>query len=174
MCRKCVAMADHHCIWIRGCVGEGNLKFFIAFLILHQAMLIYAFVVAIYVLKIYIDQEDLWNREFEDVRTGEVVSTSWLILFLYLMKMQEWVLFLSVLCGVMALAVSFFAYYQIRLVLTGLTTNESAKFNRLGKIFEDPSLSILEKTKISDSIISAYEVYKPTSALDAFKRVIFA
>lgn len=31
-CERCVAEYDHHCPWIRNCVGAGNFKIFIAFL----------------------------------------------------------------------------------------------------------------------------------------------
>lgn len=32
-CERCVARMDHHCVWLMGCVGEGNWKFFFVFLV---------------------------------------------------------------------------------------------------------------------------------------------
>lgn len=33
-CERCVLDYDHHCPWIRNCVGAGNFKIFIAFLVI--------------------------------------------------------------------------------------------------------------------------------------------
>lgn len=43
MCGICVQKYDHHCVWINGCVGLYNYRYFLAFLFLHAIICTYGF-----------------------------------------------------------------------------------------------------------------------------------
>ena len=45
LCKKCVARHDHHCIWIQGCVGQNNYKYFLGFIISHAIFCFIGFLV---------------------------------------------------------------------------------------------------------------------------------
>jgi len=38
VCGHCVSKFDHHCIWIKGCVGERNYKWFLMFIGSHALL----------------------------------------------------------------------------------------------------------------------------------------
>jgi len=45
ICDRCICGMDHHCPWMNNCIGSGNLKHFILFLIYVWTLAVYAFVV---------------------------------------------------------------------------------------------------------------------------------
>ncbi|MCO5580786.1 hypothetical protein L7F22_034657 [Adiantum nelumboides] len=47
ICGRCVARFDHHCGWTNTCIGENNLRYFMAFLLWHCVLLLHGtFVIA--------------------------------------------------------------------------------------------------------------------------------
>lgn len=42
LCRRCIPLQDHHCIWINNCVGYGNYEYFYPFLLANCTILSYA------------------------------------------------------------------------------------------------------------------------------------
>ena len=49
-CNRCVHRLDHHCLWLGNCVGEGNHRLFIAYLIAQGTLLGWAAFSSIFVL----------------------------------------------------------------------------------------------------------------------------
>ena len=49
-CNRCVHRLDHHCLWLGNCVGEGNHRLFIAYLIAQGTLLGWAAFASIFVL----------------------------------------------------------------------------------------------------------------------------
>ena len=64
MCDKCVLKFDHHCIWINGCVGLYNYKWFLTFLLLHAALTTYGFVAGVAIFLHIIEEKRLFNNYF--------------------------------------------------------------------------------------------------------------
>jgi hypothetical protein len=42
ICRRCIARADHHCVWVNNCLGRGNYKYFLGLLLSITSLLVYA------------------------------------------------------------------------------------------------------------------------------------
>lgn len=60
-CGGCVARYDHHCIWLRKCVGEKNYLEFLAFLIVHLGLCWYGTYVISMILLGWADATRLWT-----------------------------------------------------------------------------------------------------------------
>ncbi|KAF9620130.1 hypothetical protein IFM89_010789 [Coptis chinensis] len=45
ICDRCVARFDHHCGWMNNCIGEKNIRYFMAFLVWHFLLCLYGAVV---------------------------------------------------------------------------------------------------------------------------------
>lgn len=50
LCNKCISKHDHHCVWIKGCIGEKNYKYFVAFLFTHALFCAFGFLIFLEVL----------------------------------------------------------------------------------------------------------------------------
>lgn len=64
LCNKCISLHDHHCIWIRGCVGEKNYKYFVLFIFSHSVFCLVGFLVSYQVIKGIIIGDNLFNKKF--------------------------------------------------------------------------------------------------------------
>lgn len=137
-------------------------------------MLIYGFVICFFVLRRFINQNQLFEREFTDMSSGERLPATFFMVFLYVSRVHEWPVFLAFLCGVMGIAVTVFIGYHLKLVRNGTTTNESAKIDWLVRRYKHPSIPPEFKARLQNSLINVHDVYRPSSMLEALKLVFFA
>jgi palmitoyltransferase len=127
LCKACVARSDHHCIWLRTCVGQNNYRYFLLLLLSVSMLLVYG---------AYLGYTLLYNALQEALYHGPPGG--------YWSRGMPWLRYLEFLG--LAIAddirvggVAFFALltaplssvmlgYHIYLIWAGMTTNESGKW----------------------------------------------
>lgn len=57
LCNRCVSVFDHHCPWIRSCVGEKNIHLFTKFIFSHMTFCFLKFLLSFYILMVLISNE---------------------------------------------------------------------------------------------------------------------
>ncbi|CCH44997.1 putative S-acyltransferase [Wickerhamomyces ciferrii] len=107
ICDQCIVFFDHHCVWINNCVGKGNYKWFYLFLIMNVIVLTYATIISFNLIQTIVNDESIGYDEFENFQNE-------LILFL--------------ICGLLDIVVTWFAFESFKLVYMGMTTNEQQKW----------------------------------------------
>lgn len=114
-------------IRIKGCVGERNYKYFLAFLLSHSLMCLYGFCVALQVALTIMDKERLWNMRFRSSSTGQEYAAGYRVLGLYFLTNYNWLTFLIIICFVMFSALLLFFMYHLYQINRGMTTSENSK-----------------------------------------------
>lgn len=110
ICRSCVLVADHHCIWVNNCIGKGNYIYFYSFLVANVVSLSYGF---LRVLQISLTSSQRYPRT---------------------------TLIFTILCGTFAIICGVFTALQLQLVADGMTTNEKDKWYTIQQIMAEGSL----------------------------------
>ena len=73
----CWAKFDHHCIWIRQCVGEKNYKWFLMFLLFHAILCLYYALIGTLSIYAHIQDSKLLESQFY---MGEgYVQANWML-----------------------------------------------------------------------------------------------
>jgi hypothetical protein len=134
-CRVCnleVTRFDHHCIWINQCVGLGNIKEFLLFLLFNNMMCLYGGYLGVGILMDIAKSEDLMNSWFRDSLTGQRYKASLYYVFIYLMGRETILVYMTILCLFIGSFLLFFTWYHwVTLIRSGITTNEDDKLRYL-------------------------------------------
>jgi hypothetical protein len=128
MLGRCVEKYDHFCPWINNCVGGLNYKYFLLFVASTAMFLIYGTFVLVNVLLYIIERDNLWNVKFMHTGSNQVMDADWRIVGQYMIAQHGMLLFILVLCSVMALTLVGFTVYQLYLISQGRTANENSKW----------------------------------------------
>ena len=136
-CRFCgidIARFDHHCVWINQCVGLGNIKPFLLFLLSNNVMCIYGGFLGIGILYDLVHSQGLHEAWFQDA-SGQRFKASPYYIFVYLVGTQTLLCYVTIIAIFMGTFLSFFTWYHwVTLMREGITTNEESKLSRLDDI----------------------------------------
>ncbi|KAJ3215227.1 palmitoyltransferase swf1 [Dinochytrium kinnereticum] len=127
ICKACVAKADHHCAWINNCVGHYNYRYFIMFLGSTASIALYGTYLVFRILQNEMDVRRVWSLVIYDRETyARTKITSWQAIMV-----EPLLSALALFAGIAGIVVLVFMLYQLSMVLRGLTTNESFKWDDL-------------------------------------------
>ncbi len=124
---QCISRFDHYCIWLNTAVGERNYRYFLAFLIIHVAMLWYGGVATMTVFAQEARDKRLFEATYFSRKSNTRVSASWWIVVQYLMHENYELAMCLMLCVVMGTVLTGFVGYHLYLACTNSSTNESMK-----------------------------------------------
>ena len=130
VCDYCVAKIDHHCIWINQCVGYSNYKYFLAFILSHSLICLYAGQVGYYIFLFISYKEKLWNAVFVD-GLGNKIKTGTFTVFQVLLKRYTLLMFIVILCLVIGFTLAGFLVYHIFLLRKNMTSEETIKISKV-------------------------------------------
>jgi len=131
-CGHCIAKSDHHCVWINNCVGYLNFRYFLLFLISNIVISLYGCYLSIYLMRAKGDSIGLnsgyafnrYTRRYEKIGFKEYI----LIMFSEDPILCALVLFLG---ASILVVLGFIGYQSYLTIISGMTTNELAKWGRL-------------------------------------------
>ncbi|KAI5079619.1 hypothetical protein GOP47_0005098 [Adiantum capillus-veneris] len=162
ICGRCVARFDHHCGWTNTCIGENNLRYFMAFLFWHCALCLYGtFVIAAIVAG------EVKKRNLVHLLTfyyGVEPSLQKLspYVFQWVLAFYSQQLLLLLFLGILSLLLTGFFGYHLYLVLTNITTNETYKWESYKRWKQHVSSSEGPKvTSVDGSASSSEQVSSP-------------
>lgn len=126
-----VARFDHFCGWVNNTIGEENYRDFLAFLAVHTGMCFYGAVVLGLLFEGEIKEKKLFEVTFYNIRTKEEFKANWHVVAQYLFVNKTFEAGAFVLMLVMGIVLGLFLGYHAYLVSSGMTTNESDKWNQV-------------------------------------------
>lgn len=131
-CDKDIARFDHHCVWINQCVGLGNMRSFLFFLLFNNIMCMYGGYLGIGILYDMVVSQGLQDAWFQDTITGQRYKASPYYLIVYLLGTEGILCYITIICIFMGSFLSFFTWYHwVTLMRNGITTNEDSKLDPL-------------------------------------------
>lgn len=127
LCNACVARSDHHCIWLRTCVGQNNYQYFLALLLSTSVLLFYGAHLG------YIVLYDAVQEQFHTGPPGHYWSER--LAWMPYVELLAFAAADNIRVGGVALFAMLTAplssamlIYHIYLIWAGMTTNESGKW----------------------------------------------
>lgn len=128
ICQKCVPELDHHCIWINCCVSQSNIKFFDLLLLDNLFSLLYVSIRAGIVISNL-------NAKFLDYYQHVNTDKQELIHTFKTVRKNLVTIFLLGICFL--LVMSWFVYTQVKLIMDGMSSNESDKWYVIHSLIYD-------------------------------------
>ena len=129
LCGVCVARYDHHCVWLRTCIGAGNLKWFLAFLLLHSLICIYGVYMSYAVLWGEVLERNLLNAQFVHAITKKLIKSDAFVIMNFMIHDYPVPVAILILCGLLSIVLPMFLIYHLNLIRVNMTTNETSKWS---------------------------------------------
>jgi hypothetical protein len=121
LCKACVARHDHHCVWINNCVGLGNIRYFLFFLLSTDALLAVGAWLSYGILDAVVERSGA-----RGALGGGWSEWATFLLAAVMHQVQIGAVWLMcVLCGILS---GTFTAYHLYLIWAGTTTNETNKW----------------------------------------------
>ncbi|KAF9116095.1 hypothetical protein BGX27_004893 [Mortierella sp. AM989] len=134
LCNMCVARSDHHCGWINQCVGHKNHRYFILFLYSAVQVCWYGTYLITYIFTSRMYDTPMYKFLVATKRWDQLGSFKNYHIFLYQMQTDRSLGALGVFATLAGLVIFIFLLYNIYLIATGVTTNESFKWEDIGEM----------------------------------------
>ncbi|TPX46672.1 hypothetical protein SeMB42_g03610 [Synchytrium endobioticum] len=166
VCKRCVARFDHHCVWINTCVGHMNHRYFLLFLLATTWMCWYGVYLSFKIMLVSAHTKNLFHATTFDynLSTRRKLHVQEIVM---LMMVYEVFLFGLCLFAAMAgLVITGFSAYQFAMVLRGVTTNESFKWDDIKAAIQSKQI------KDIDSVLYGYLQYYGTLKGEEYTRAL--
>ncbi|KAG9324311.1 hypothetical protein KVV02_004600 [Mortierella alpina] len=134
LCNMCVARSDHHCGWINQCVGHKNHRHFIVFLYSAVQVCWYGTFLIFHVFTSRMYDSPMYKFLVATKRWEQLGPFRTYHIFIYQMQTDKSLGALGVFAALAGLVVFIFFVYNLYLVATGVTTNESFKWEDVGEM----------------------------------------
>ncbi|KAJ3084780.1 hypothetical protein HDU99_003478 [Rhizoclosmatium hyalinum] len=150
LCKVCVAKADHHCAWsgcfrktvlypfpyvffitVNNCVGHNNYRYFLLFLVGTWILCFYMTYIVSCVLLNEIKIHNVARYLVIDPKTNQRRQITQTEVYLFIAQSQAVLTALGAFAFLAGLVVLGFMFYQLYLVASGRTANESFKWEDL-------------------------------------------
>merc|ERR1719158_2117728 len=141
MCDICVCRFDHHCIWVNNCIGIGNHRLFLGFLLSNCMLTAYGATLGGLILAHIVISTNLHKATFIHQITKEKYEPTFMTILHFLVGNENILVFVTVLCAVMSIVLLVFFFWHLNLLRIGQTSNELSKWRTLKEYlkFEAPS-----------------------------------
>ncbi|XP_070187847.1 palmitoyltransferase ZDHHC4-like [Littorina saxatilis] len=130
-CNRCVHRFDHHCIWTNNCVGAGNLRYFLIFLVSLIVMCINGVLMSVHSLVLVVHNLRLMETSYVDTATGKLYPITFPVLIQHLFMQHPRAVFLVGSLGLLLVLLFAFTGYHLYLICINQTTNERFKLSGL-------------------------------------------
>ncbi|KAH7425753.1 hypothetical protein KP509_11G069200 [Ceratopteris richardii] len=134
ICGHCVARFDHHCGWTNTCIGENNLRYFMAFLFWHCYLCLYAAFVIAAVIVGEMKRKNLVRLLTVYYGIGSNFQELAPLIFQWVLAFHGEQLMLLLFLGIISLLLMGFSGYHLYLIIINTTTNEVIEVGKLQEI----------------------------------------
>ncbi|KAH7830203.1 putative palmitoyltransferase [Monocercomonoides exilis] len=144
-CGCCIARNDHHC----PCVGAGNYRYFLLFLLTNGVTCGYIAYVAIKLLYYFVNADGMFGKQVR-LRNGQVITIGWKIALTVILNHRMWTSIAVMFSVCLCIALLSFFFYHVYLFLTNTSTLETLKWKRLKQNRKDAMQIVQGKSFIRD------------------------
>ncbi|GJJ75704.1 palmitoyltransferase ZDHHC4 [Entomortierella parvispora] len=134
LCNMCVARSDHHCGWINQCVGHNNHRYFILFLYSAFQVCWYGSFLIYHVFTSRMYDSPMYKFLVATNQWEQLGFLRGYHIFLYQMQTDKSLGALAIFASLAGLVIFIFFIYNLYLIATGVTTNESFKWEDIGEM----------------------------------------
>ncbi|CAK68072.1 unnamed protein product (macronuclear) [Paramecium tetraurelia] len=147
ICNVCVSRFDHHCIWVRQCIGQKNYKYFLLFLFTHIFLSLYGVVAGILCLFGIAQKQQLFKLTYKNAVTGEIHPATFFRVFTVITNRETFFVFIIFVCLIFFVTLTAFFLYHLNMIRKDLTTNERIRKNDFEKSFLNEMYELQEQQK---------------------------